>query len=73
MALQANITNISGQTPFYIFICEKGGDNCIYVDVIETNNFQFTIPSPYDKLSEYSLKIIDGNNKTLKIDVSVQV
>lgn len=65
MAVQVTINDISGQTPFDIYICQSGGTGCFYISTI-TNanlpNYIFNIPAPYDTNTSYMLKVIDANN-----------
>jgi hypothetical protein len=65
MGIQVNINGITGQSPFNIYICLTGGTQCIFIDKTENNTYQFLIPPPYDTLSSYMLKIIDGNNSII--------
>jgi hypothetical protein len=65
MGTQVNINGITGQTPFYIYICLTGSSECIFIDTTENNTYEFLIPPPYDTLSSYMLKIIDGNNSII--------
>jgi hypothetical protein len=62
MALRVDITGITGQTPYNIFICQNDGSSCIFIDTITINEYGFDIPYPYDLSNSYMLKIIDGNN-----------
>jgi len=72
MGIQVNINAITGQTPFSIFICENNSNNCIYIDKIDTTPYEFEIPEPYNTLSEYKLKIIDGNGSLITGSAIVQ-
>jgi hypothetical protein len=65
MGTQVNINGITGQSPFNIYICLTGGSQCIFIDKIENNSYEFLIPPPYDALHSYMLKIIDGNNSII--------
>lgn len=61
MQVQVTINGITGKSPFDIYICEGNGENCLYIDTINQNYYDFTIPKPYDTLDVYLLKIIDAN------------
>ena len=65
MGIQVNINSVTGQTPYYIFICNPDGKNCVYMDETSSLPFEFEIPSPFNTLSEYQLKLIDGNGKII--------
>ena len=61
MALQVTINDITGQTPFDIYICQSDGTGCFYMATISTTPYVFDIPPPYDTSIEYMLKVVDRN------------
>jgi hypothetical protein len=62
MITQVTITNITGQTPYDIYICQPNGSDCVYISRINSVPYTFNIPKPYDVYSSYMLKIIDNIN-----------
>lgn len=63
MAVRVNISNITGSTPFDIYICQSGGTSCFYINTISSAqlpNYEFDIPPPYDTSTSYMLKVIDS-------------
>ncbi len=64
MAIQATINNITGQTPFDIYVCQPTGDSCFYINTITDLQFPyvFDIPEPYNTGTSYMIKAIDYNN-----------
>jgi hypothetical protein len=62
MAVTVNITNITGYSPYDIYICQSGGTGCFYIDTITSVPYSFDIPEPYDNSESYMLKIIDNFN-----------
>lgn len=72
MGIQVNINAITGQSPYNIFICQADTDNCIYIDRISEIPYNFEIPAPYNTLTEYKIKIIDGNNSIITGNATVQ-
>lgn len=62
MAIQVTINDISGVTPYDVYICQPNGSGCFYIDTINSTPFVFDIPEPYDMGLAYMLKIIDGEN-----------
>ena len=62
MAVQVTITDITGSSPYNIYICQSNGTGCFYITTISTTSYQFDIPVPYDTSSSYMLKIIDANS-----------
>lgn len=65
MGVQTMIYGITGKSPFDVYICEGNGQNCLYINTIETNSYDFVIPSPYNLLDTYMLKIIDANKQII--------
>jgi hypothetical protein len=64
MAVQVTINNISGLTPYNVYICQSTGAGCFYISTITQSDlpYIFNIPQPYDTASSYMLKVIDANN-----------
>ena len=62
MITEVTITNITGQTPYDIYICQPDGTGCIYIARISSVPYTFNIPKPYDVYDSYMLKIIDNIN-----------
>lgn len=61
MSLVVNINNITGSSPYDIYICQENGTGCFYIETISSVPYQFIIPPPYDTALSYMLKIIDNN------------
>jgi hypothetical protein len=61
MAVQVNISSITGTSPYDIYICQPAGTNCFYITTISSTSYVFDIPAPYDTSTSYMLKIIDNN------------
>ena len=62
MATQVTINDITGQTPYNIYVCQSDGTGCFYVTSTSSTPYVFNIPSPYDTSSSYMIKVIDGHN-----------
>lgn len=64
MAVQVTINDISGQTPYDIYVCQVDGSGCFYISTITDSSFPyvFDIPVPYDTSANYMIKAIDANN-----------
>jgi len=64
MTLQVTITNITGQSPYDVWICQPNGTSCVYISTIDAVDipYVFNIPEPYNVYSSYMLKIIDNLN-----------
>lgn len=62
MSVVVNISNITGASPYDIYICQTGGTGCFYVSTITSTPYSFLIPEPYNNSPAYMLKIIDNFN-----------
>lgn len=62
MAVQVTISDISGTTPYDIYICQPNGSSCFYINTINSTPYVFDIPEPYDTGLAYMLKVVDGQN-----------
>lgn len=71
MPTEVIITNITGQTPYDIYLCQSGGTGCFYIDTSSTSSFTFQIPEPYDNAIAYTIKIIDNNGCIIEKTSSV--
>lgn len=62
MAVQVTISSVTGQSPYDVYVCQTNGLACFYITTISSTPYVFDIPAPYNNLSAYMLKLIDGNN-----------
>ncbi len=64
MAVQVTINDITGQTPYNVYICQNTGAGCFYISTITNSSlpYIFDIPQPYNTASSYMLKVVDANN-----------
>lgn len=62
MAVQVTINNITGSSPYDVYICQPNGTGCFYISTITTLPYVFDIPEPYNTSTSYLLKVIDSNN-----------
>lgn len=62
--MQVEITNISGQEPYDIFVCDIDALNCIWIDNISDSQlpFYFDIPSIFQTYgNNFVVKMVDSN------------
>jgi hypothetical protein len=71
MSVEVNISSITGQSPYDIYICQTGATTCLYVGRITEVPYTFIIPKPYDKSGGYLLKLIDANGSIISGQTSV--
>lgn len=64
MAIQVTISDITGATPYDIYICQSGGTGCFYISTISSTDlpYVFDIPAPNNTSTSYMLKVVDTNN-----------
>ena len=74
MEVQCTINNITGQTPFDIYVCQTDGTGCFYISTINNSSFPyvFNIPAPYNTSPNYMIKAIDANNCIISGSSAVQ-
>jgi len=61
MPTDITINDITGVTPFDIYVCNTGVTTCIYVDTISSLPYTFQVPLVIDGLSSYTLKVVDDD------------
>ena len=55
------INDITGSTPFNVYLCDNPVTVCVYVDSISSFPYSFQIPSLLENQGDYNLKIEDNN------------
>ncbi len=62
MGVRVFIIDITGSTPYQVFICQPGNTGCFYISEITDGDlpYQFDIPAPYNNAESYLLKIVDN-------------
>jgi hypothetical protein len=55
------INDITGSTPFNIFLCDNPVTVCVYVDTISTLPYSFQIPTILESQDDFNLKVEDDN------------
>jgi hypothetical protein len=73
MPTDITINNISGFTPFDVYVCDTGYTTCIYVSTITSGDLPYTfeIPPVYNTLTNFVVRVIDDNNCHINNVVSV--
>jgi len=58
------INDISGQTPFNVYVCDTGYTTCIYVNTITPGDFPYTfeVPTLLTNSGNFTLRVIDDNS-----------
>ena len=62
MAVRVYINDITGSTPYQVYICQTGNTGCFFISEITDGDipYEFDIPAPYNSSESYLLKIIDN-------------
>lgn len=61
MPVQVTINNVSGTTPYYLYICDPDLITCFYATSFDGAPFTYDIPSPWDTMNEFCVKIIGSD------------
>ena len=63
MPTTITVSNITGSTPFDVYLCLSGGSPCYYVSSIASGElpYNFSVPKPIQDFSYYCLKVVDAN------------
>ena len=64
MPTNINVSNITGQEPFDVYICDSGSTVCVYVDTINSVDlpYIFNVPLVFEGLTSFNLQVVDDNN-----------
>ena len=64
MPTNINVSSITGQEPFDLYICDSGSTVCFYVDTIDSVDlpYIFEVPFVLSTLTSFNLQIVDDNN-----------
>lgn len=73
MPTDITINNISGSTPFDVWVCDTGYTSCVYVSTINSGDLPYTfeIPFVYSSLFDFIVRVVDDNDCTSEIIISV--
>jgi hypothetical protein len=62
MSTQITISNITGVSPFKVYLCDNPITLSIYIDTVPTFPYNVIIPPIWSTLTSFNLKVIDNNN-----------
>jgi hypothetical protein len=64
MPIDITINDISGQTPFDIYVCNTGQTYCVYSATITSGDLPYTfeVPIPFLNSEGVNLRIVDDND-----------
>jgi len=64
MPTDVTINDVSGQTPFNVYICNTGYTTCVYINTITSSDFPYTfeVPSLFTTAINFTLKVVDDNS-----------
>jgi hypothetical protein len=61
MPTQITINNLSGASPYDIYLCDNPITTCFYITTTSTLPYVFDIPSIMESQTSFNLKMIDNN------------
>jgi hypothetical protein len=66
MPTNININNISGATPFNVYLCDEFNVTCIYIDTVPSSSlpYNFQVPSIMEGQVSFNIKVVDNNDCT---------
>jgi hypothetical protein len=64
MPIDITINNITGSSPYDIYICDDPVTTCIYVNTINSLPYQFEVPPIMSTNTIFNLKVVDNNGCT---------
>ena len=65
MAISITVNSIiSGTSPYNVWVCDSCdlGATCQYINSFSTSAYTFTLPTAYETIPNYVVKVIDANN-----------
>jgi hypothetical protein len=62
MSTTITINDITGATPFDVYLCDYPTTICIYIDTINSVPYSFNVPPVMESQTSFNLKIIDNND-----------
>jgi hypothetical protein len=62
MPTTITINNVTGATPFDIYLCDDPLTTCVYVDTYSGGTYSFDVPLIMDGQLSYNIKVVDDNN-----------
>ena len=63
MPNSVTVSDITGNTPYEIYLCMPGNTSCYYIDYINSSQlpYTFNVPIPIQDMGSYCLKVIDSD------------
>ena len=63
MPTTITVSDITGSTPFDVYLCLSGGSPCYYITSIGGGSlpYDFTVPTPIEKFTYYCMKVVDSD------------
>ena len=63
MPSSVTVSNITGVTPYEIYLCMSDLSSCYYIDYISSTQlpYNFNVPIPIQDMGRYCLKVIDND------------
>lgn len=61
MPVQITVNDVTGTTPYDLYVCDSGYTSCVYITTFASPPYTFDVPSPLDSLTTICVKIVDNN------------
>ena len=60
--IEITIQDITGATPYNIYLCDELLDECFWISEVNSFPYTFIVPPPFNTLEIFCVKAIDSNN-----------
>lgn len=61
MPVSIVINDLSGSSPFNVYLCDNTSTTCVYIDRISSSPYEFEVPTLFVKLPDVNLRIVDSS------------
>jgi hypothetical protein len=61
MPVQITISQITGSSPYDVYLCDDPITSCFYIDTITSIPYTFNVPAIVEDNPSFNLKIVDSN------------
>jgi hypothetical protein len=61
MPVSIVINDLSGSSPFNVYLCDNTNTTCVYIDRISSTPYEFEVPTLFVKLPDVNLRIVDSS------------
>ena len=71
MPIDITINNVTGASPYDVYVCDDPINTCIYIDTISSVPYVFEVPQIMSTNTVFNLKIVDNNGCSTYQNLSI--